>query len=182
MLTPPTQTCTNIDRSIHDWGFEIRKSVAEHVAPASAPFRVGTLQNSVTFKEGSLEGGFPNIDINNHFLRNNHIDHVYGKTTMQYILGWKYMLEISLFHAWQSKKPGQDAGAMVTTASVSIFRDDWSHDMRAGVSLPRDWDDSFVKQFLEHELADEGPDGTTTEHMDHLLAWVNWIREALDSA
>jgi hypothetical protein len=54
--------------------------------------------------------------------------------------------------------------------------------MRGGVSLPRDWDDSFAKQFLEHDPDDEAPGGTTTEHVDHLLAWVKWIREALDSA
>ncbi|KAH6854561.1 hypothetical protein B0I37DRAFT_336555 [Chaetomium sp. MPI-CAGE-AT-0009] len=177
-----TEVITVCPESTHDWGFEIRKRSAEQVAPPSAPFKVEALQKNVTFKGGSLGEGFPNIAINDYFLRKNHINHVHGKTTLRYTLGWKYTLDINLFHAWQSKKSGQNEGAMVTTASVALFSDIWDDDMRAGVPTPREWEDTFAKQFLKNEPEDQAPGGTVTESMDHLLGWVNWIRKTLDSA
>ncbi|KAK3298919.1 uncharacterized protein B0H64DRAFT_430024 [Chaetomium fimeti] len=177
-----TEVITVCPESIHDWGFEIRKKAAEQVTPPSAPFKVEALQKNVMFKGGSLGEGFPNISINDYFLQNNHINHVHGKTTLRYTLGWKYTLDINLFHAWQSKKPGQNAGTMVTTASVALFSDIWDDDMRANVRTPREWENTFAKQFLKHEQEDQAPGDTAAESMDHLLAWVDWIRKALDSA
>jgi hypothetical protein len=175
-------TLTDIDGSVYDWGLEIRKRAVEEHARPSPPFRVEELQQNVTFTGEVLAQGFPNLTLRDHFRQKNNIQEVYGKTSFQYTLGQRYSLDINLFHKWQPKQAGQKTVTTSTTAAVLLYSHDWDEDMRADVSVPRPWGDSFAKQFLQQGPTDQVPGGAAEEPLDHLLAWVEWIQKALDSA
>ncbi|AEO54390.1 hypothetical protein MYCTH_2107129 [Thermothelomyces thermophilus ATCC 42464] len=176
------EVITICPESFYDWGFKIRKDAAEQDARPSAPFKVEELQQSVKFTGESLQEGFPNMDISEPFLKHNEIQAVYGTTILRYNLSMHYSLDIKFVHQWRPKTPGQKTlPTMATTATVLLYGDDWDFQLRAGVPVPRDWNDSFVAQFLQQSPDDQGPRGMTGEPMNHLLGWVEWIQKALDS-
>lgn len=176
------RTLTMAIYSFHDWGFRIRKDAADQDARPSAPFMAEELQQSVKFTGGALQEGFPNMDISKHFLEHNEIQAVYGTTTLRYTLSMHYSLDIKFVHQWQPKSPGQKTPPAMATmmATVSLYNDDWDFQLRSGVPVPRDWDDSFIDKFLQQPPDDQAPGGLTGEPMNHFLGWVRWIQKALD--
>ncbi len=170
--------------SAHDWTIEIRKGAVDQGSKASAPFRVEELQSNITFTGRELAGLYPDISIYKHFLQNHAIQKVRGKATLKYTLNMRFSLEINLFHVWEPSKAGLKMSATpVTTASVVLYGDIWDHELRSDVSTPRKWDSSFVEQFLK-QLEDEEvpgkPPHRVANHLDHFLAWIDWIQKGLD--
>ncbi|KAK3903672.1 hypothetical protein C8A05DRAFT_14377 [Staphylotrichum tortipilum] len=178
------EVVTVCPESDHDWAFEIRKTAAEQETRPSAPFKVEDLEKYIAFTGASLRGGFPNISIRNYLLDHFAVRRIHGKVSLRYTLGMNYTLEINFYHEWQRNSPAQQASAPPsTTASVMLYGDDWDNDMRSGVSTPRQWDNSFAKQFLRQSEDDEVPGdqpGKLADQLDHLLAWVEWIQKGLD--
>ena len=174
----------DIDHSAHDWVIEIRKGAVDQGLKAPAPFRVEELQSNITFTGGSLAGLYPNISIYNHFLQKNAIQKVRGKVTLKYTLNMQFSLEINLFHVWEPSKSGQKMCAIpATTASVVLYGDIWDHEMRSDVLTPREWNSSFVEQFLKQLDGEEvpgKPPRKVADHLDHFFAWIDWIQKGLD--
>ncbi|KAH6630634.1 hypothetical protein B0J18DRAFT_363894 [Chaetomium sp. MPI-SDFR-AT-0129] len=170
--------------STYDWTLEIRKkAVAEKDNKTLPPFTVGELQRHIKFTGEFLDQGFPNFGIADHFLRQHDVKNIHGKTSLKYTLGFKYILEVNLFHRWAAKQPGQgaDTTATTTTAAVLLYCDDWEYQMRAEPSGNRDWKDTFAEQFLEYFPDDPAPGGDAVDSTGHFLQWVDFIRKALDS-
>lgn len=169
--------------SSYDWTLEIRKTVSEDGTKPSPPFTVEALQRHIKFTGESLDQGFPNIHMADHFLRQHDLKNIHGKTSLKYTLGFKYVLEVNLFHSWVAKQPGKGAAApaTTTTAAVLLYSDDWEYQMRADASGARNWKDNFAEQFLEYMPDDPAPGGDVPDSTAHFLQWVDFIRKALDS-
>lgn len=170
-LQPATDNC----ESPYDWELEIRKLATEPEAVASPPFSVRDLGKHIQFARDPRGGGFPRINISNDLIRRHEIQKVYGKETWTYMLSMRYNLEITLYHAWN-----KNGSAPVVTASVALYSSEWDDDMLSGASVPRQWDASFSKQFLQPYESDEAPGNNNTgDGLDHFLSWVHWIQKAL---
>jgi hypothetical protein len=179
-FNPASEKLTDVSFSGYDWAIQVRKKAAEQNAVASAPFTVQQLQNSVDFREGQRRGDFPQMRISNHFVRSNDIERVLGRCCHKFELGERYVLEVNLFRDWFDNATGREL-----PASVKLYSTDWDDDyLRSGVAVPRPWASSFSEQFLSvkqsYDHAPEPVPGTTTEPMDFLLLWVDWILKALD--
>lgn len=175
---------TDIQHSTLDWALEIRKTETDQQLRPSAPFAGDELEKGVKFLGGTLAGLFPRVMVSDYFLRKHDIQKAHGKATLKYTLGMTYTLEINLFHELQQSNAGAlTSGAPASMVNVVLYNEDWHHKLLSGVSIPRDWDGSFSKQFLQQDSNDEVPGetpGKAEDPMDHLLAWVDWIQKALD--
>ena len=96
----------------------------------------------------------------------------------------QFSLEINIFHEWEADKAGYQMSPLpATTASVLLYGDAWDENMRSGAPTPRGWESSFVKQFLSQmdgEQVPGNPPHGVADHLDHFLAWVEWIQKALE--
>ncbi|KAK4152256.1 hypothetical protein C8A00DRAFT_44652 [Chaetomidium leptoderma] len=175
------EVITACPESVHDWGVEIRKLPGKKDAKPHAPFNVEQLLKHVTFTGESFGEGFPNVAIFKDFRRRNDIETVLGKATLKYELGeyMQYTLEISLFH----KLEQETSETPEPTASVVLRCDDWDYDMLSVDFAPREWDNSFSKQFLPrngHGPREQEQSDKTEEPMDQFLSWIEWIQKGLD--
>jgi hypothetical protein len=107
------------------------------------------------------------------------IGNVHGKATLVWSVGVDHTLEINFFYDLSQEMA---LAARPTTASVALLGKDWDYDMASGASVPRQWDDSFEKQFLKPGVNDKAPGDETAEPLDWFLSWVNWIQKILDVA
>jgi hypothetical protein len=173
----------------HDWAVEILNEEAQnttHIATLKAP----DLQKNIKFTGQQLPHGFPVLTINNRFLSANNISKVEGKTQFRYTLNSRYEIAVDVFQEWDlsaitKATNGVSAAKPGIKAAVSLFSPDWElEDMRAGVEVPRKWDDSFGKQFFGPKMnGDEAPEpvpGTTKDPVAFLMLWVEWILRALE--
>lgn len=175
---------TDMQHSTLDWALEIRKTETDQQLRPSVPFRVDDLEKGIKFPGGTLAGLFPRVMVSDHLLRKHDIQKAHGKATLKYTLGMTYTLEINLFHELQQNNAGAlTSRAPASMVNVVLYNEDWHHELLSGVSIPRNWDSSFSKQFLQQDSNDEVPGetpGKVEDPMDHLLVWVDWIRKALN--
>jgi len=175
----------DMSHSTHDWALEIRKTAADQETRPSAPFKVEELQKGIKFTGGTLAALFPKVVVSDNFLQKHNIQKAHGKATLKYTLGMTYTLEINVVHELrQSRLGAKSSGAPPSMVNVVLYNEDWHHEMLSGVSIPRNWDSSFSKQFLQQDSNDEVPGATPgkmEDPLDHFLTWVDWIQKALDA-
>ncbi|KAJ4290176.1 hypothetical protein N0V88_006685 [Collariella sp. IMI 366227] len=161
----------------HDWKVDVRP-VASDDGQLLGPFSIQELQKAVWFT-GKLRDKFPDITVNTVFRKQYDIQNVYGKTTWKFDLGMTFVLEITNF-VELVLTPVQPA--TTSSTGVVLYNTEWDYEMRASVSIPRAWDQSFAAQFFQAVDPGEVPAGPEIAGPFRFLRrWVDWIQDALDS-